>query len=400
MRVIAVVLGLVIMVVLSYWLIAGGDESRLIAGSDESRPAVTHGAPRLQQVDGGTGYYAKYSHALPTGRHFFPIATWLQSTESQEQIAADKGVGINTYVGVANPPLDETGKPVVVASELGRLQAKGMHALIQAEERTRFTRIASETAGWVLADEIDMLEGPSACPARIHEIGRALPADKRIRYSNYGKGVLLWETDAEAACFVEAQDLQSADLYFFSDPNQRTMVAPPWLPEYDPDPDEEHMTRRQVRRAANYGYLIDRMRQLDAIDGQRKPIWAMVEVGWPFKENSRQGGRRIRPGEIRAAVWHSIIAGARGVIYFDHQFGGCADGVLRGPCYPDNRTAVAEVDRQIARLAPVLNAPSVRSGWTVSPSVRAMVKWYGGHLYVFAAAKENARSTATVSIPC
>ena len=29
----------------------------------------------------------------------------------------------------------------------------------------------------------------------------------------------------------------------------------------------------------------------------------------------------IAPEEVRAAVWHSLIAGARGIVYFNHSFG-------------------------------------------------------------------------------
>ena len=55
---------------------------------------------------------------------------------------------------------------------------------------------------------------------------------------------------------------------------------------------------------------------------QLQPIWSFVEVGWPFTETAAQGGGLLLPEEIKAAVWHSIIAGARGIIYFNHSFGG------------------------------------------------------------------------------
>jgi hypothetical protein len=141
---------------------------------------------------------------------------------------------------------------------------------------------------------------------------------------------------------------------------------------------------------------------LDARDGRRKPIWNFVEVGWPFTESAAEGGRAIQPAEIRAAVWHSLIAGARGLLYFDHQFGGpCPDRVLRPPyCYPGNRAMVTSVNREIKALAPVLNAPSVTSDWKTNSSIRAMVKWHGGNFYVFAGSRLNRASTGTFSLPC
>ena len=222
-------------------------------------------------------------------------------------------------------------------------------------------------------------------PARLQSIGNGLPADARLRYNNYGKGVLLWETDAEAACFVEAQDLQSTDLYWFTDPNQTDMMGVPWLPE-----GERRMTLSEVRRASNYGYQVDRMRALDARNGQRKPIWNFVELGWPWSETAAQGGRSILPQEIRAAVWHSIIAGARGIIYFDHNFNGpCGGSTFRGPCYPANRAMAKSVNAEIKGLAPVLNAPTLTAGTSTSPSIRAMIKWHNGHFYVFAGSRNN-----------
>ena len=103
------------------------------------------------------------------------------------------------------------------------------------------------------------------------------------------------------------------------------------------------------------------------------------------------GARAIAPAEVRAAVWHSLIAGARGVIYFNHSFGGpcLSHHVLRDVgCYAAVREMVKSVNAQIKTLAPVLNAPTVE-GWTTTPSVRAMVKWYDGRFFVFAGSTNN-----------
>jgi hypothetical protein len=355
-------------------------------GSDPS-PGTGSASVSLQPVDGGADYYARFRTSLPSDPSYFPIGLWLESVTSRSDVAADRRAGVNLYVGVADPE----------GSDLGLLRANGQKALIQSNERTRFTGIHTETAGWLLMDEIDMTDGPTACKSRLRRIKRRLPDDGRARYNNYGKGVLLWETNAQAACFVEAQELVSSDLYWFTDPNQRRMIGERWLPE-----GERRMPLNEVRRAANYGYQVDRMRALDARDGRRKPIWNFVEVGWPFTESAAEGGRAIQPAEIRAAVWHSLIAGARGLLYFDHQFGGpCPDRVLRPPyCYPGNRAMVTSVNREIKALAPVLNAPSVTSDWKTNSSIRAMVKWHGGNFYVFAGSRLNRASTGTFSLPC
>src|SRR4029077_9508394 len=104
--------------------------------------------------------------------------------------------------------------------------------------------------------------------------------------------------------------------------------------------------------------------------------------------------------EIQAAVWHSIIAGARGIIYFNHSFGGPdqTQHALRDPDYAAQRAAVTETDALIDQLAPVLNAPFDDAFVTVGPTVRVMAKLYDGAHYVFSGSTQNAASTATFTL--
>jgi hypothetical protein len=361
--------------------------TRRIVVSNAPPPPPTPAPPpaaavSLEQVDGGPGWYGKFANPLPTDPSFFPIGVWGSYNQTQANLDLDADVGLNLYVWAAD------------SAFLPAIRQDGRFHAIQ-DHRNR-ANVGTETAGWLLADEIDMTEGPSACNGSLQAIKNGLPADVRARYSNYGKGVLLWETDAEAACFVEAQQLVSSDLYWFTDPNQIDMIGRPWLPE-----GERQMTLNQVRRAANYGYQVDRMRALDARDGQRKPIWNFVEVGWPFIESAAQGARAITAPEIRAAVWHSIIAGARGIIYFNHSFGGpcTSHHVLRDSCGVAVRPTVKAVGALIKQLAPVLNAPFAHNLVSAN-GVRTMAKWQGGQFYVFAGSKENQATNATFDIPC
>ena len=40
-----------------------------------------------------------------------------------------------------------------------------------------------------------------------------------MRYANYGKGVIFWQSDADAAAFVNGYtDIVSADIYWYTDP--------------------------------------------------------------------------------------------------------------------------------------------------------------------------------------
>ena len=292
------------------------------AHASTARPAR---APALVPVDGGANYYARFSHGLPASRSYFPIGVWGSYDHTQAHIDQDKAVGYNLYVWDADTPS---------AGELSRLAANKMKALFDSDwYGSSGSSTASANAGYMLEDEVDGRFGLPEGFTVMQQRNAAAPNDGRIRYANYTKNVLIWYSDADAARFVnEFQQVVSSDFYWFTDPYQvPTMAAPDWLPEAG-----QTITTPQIRRAANYGYQIDRMRQLDALDGKRQPIWGFVEEGWPFTQTAAEGARAITPPEMRAAVWQSSIAGARGIVYFNHSFGGpCQTQYIdRDPCYP------------------------------------------------------------------
>jgi hypothetical protein len=337
----------------------------------------------LRTVDGGPNYYSKFSNSLPSDPSYFPIGVWFESVTSQVDIDLDKDAGLNLYVVL-------TGN-----SSLSLVQRNGMRAILQQSEwRTNQIAINDPAvAGWELFDEVDMQQGPGRGYSTLNNILAHLPNDRRMRYNNYGKGVMFWETNEQAARFVSGfQDVVSADIYWFTDPNVSGSSEGGKLLN-----NGRALTATQTRRAANYGYTIDRSRALGM--GQ-KPIWTVVEVGWPFTETAAQGGRDIQPDEIRAAVWHSIIAGARGIVYFNHSFGGPnpTQHCLREPAYAAIRAAVKSTNQLVTQLAPVLNAPFADGFVSAGLSVRTMAKFHGNKYYVFAGSKENKASTSTLSL--
>ncbi len=87
---------------------------------------------------------------------------------------------------------------------------------------------------------------------------------------------------------------------------------------------------------------------------------------------------------------NSLIHEARGIIYFNHSFGGpCpTQHVLRDQCGAAVRPAVAEVNRRIRQLAPVLNTQSFEHSF--GPGLDTMLKAYRGSYYVFAMVKKDA----------
>ncbi len=338
----------------------------------------TKSPSNLVPVDGGPDYYSRFSNPLPSDPSFFPISVWLESVLAQSDVNLDKAAGLNTYdVLTAN-------------SDLGLVGSNGMHAIVQAHERTQFNpQPGAETNAWFGADEIDMTNGPPGGNGiqELANILAGLPND-RAKIANFGKGVLFWESDSDAAQFVNEPGMAwlGADKYFFTDPNIDT--APGVI------------NTNNGRVAANYAWIIDRLRSLENPVGSR-PVWAVVELGWPFTETAAQGARAITPPELRAAVWQSLIAGARGIVYFNHSFGGpcTTEHILRDPCYAAIRSMVTSVNAQITQLAPVLNSPSDPSWGTASAGIRTMTKVYNGTHYVFADSSDGNGHDATFAAP-
>jgi hypothetical protein len=339
----------------------------------------------LQQVDGGLGYYGRFAQGLSTSPDYFPIGAWFRPAETH-QIPQYVDFGMNLFVAIEAPEL---------ANEAA-IRSAGMRSLIYTGERTRFNDLGSEVAGWLTRDEVDMTSGPGGdttnCTGGGYDVMRqaqaSAPQDGKATYSNYGKGVGWWETAAQAQCFVNRfQDLQSLDAYWMTDPNEK----PPTM----------QAGQQRGYKPWSYGFSVDRMRSLDAMDGQRKPIWNFVETGWPWGEDpATQPHGRILPAEARAAVWHSIIAGARGILYFDHQFNGtCRQTVIRGECYQDTHAELKATNAQIKSLAPVLNSPTVVDPAS-SSGIRTMTKFHDGHFYVFAGATQHAASTSSWNLAC
>jgi hypothetical protein len=340
----------------------------------------------LQPVDGGVNYYAQFTNGPSTAP--FPIGVWLACANDATAVQNDKEIGINLYVGLcANAP------------ELANVKNANLRVFPQSEWLSRGVSFGAETSGWMNSDELDMTQGPAGCQT-VQSRNSLFPADGRLRYANYGKGVAFWQTDAQAACFVNTVHLPSLDVYWFTDPfvcgiseGGRLFTG-----------GSRALTQAECRRASNYGATTNRVRNLISPLGS-KPMWNFVELGWPFTEAASQGGRTISPAEVRAGVWHSLIAGARGIIYFNHSFGGSCitQNVLRSSCGGDPaiRTMVTSVNAQIQSIAGALNGPRLTSGFSASSTMRAAAKWDGQNLYVMAGSAENGGPfQSTFSIPC
>jgi hypothetical protein len=346
-------------------------------------PPPPPGQVTLQAVDGGPNYYAQFNNPLPSSPAFFPLAVWGSYAHDMTNIAKDQAVGINTYVWVADK------SPAFMQN----IREAGQHAISDSALNS-----GVETHGWLLDDEVDMRIGTSACTSSNNARKLELPNDGRFYYSNYGKGVMFWGSDADAAACVNYDEVNSDDIYWFTDGG--VCSSPSEGPRFYGLEGIRALTQAECRRARNYGDVVQEMRRLDALNASpRHPIWNFVEVGCPFNN-----GMCITPAQARAAVWHSLIAGARGILYFQHNFSGpCRThhALRANDCNQPMITMITSVNALIASIAPALNGPKLTSGFSANANVRAVAKWDGQNFYVLAGSAANGGPfQGNLAIPC
>lgn len=357
-------------------------------------------APTWRAVDGGAGYYGRFDPTLPDTPDYFPVGVWLESLTDPDDVRRDLEAGLNTYVELTEN------------SDLTLLEGSGSLAMVGRDDPL--------ADGFVLADEADMWAGAgdatwtglwpgqgevcapvgdvTACGFTVQETVRSQLPATGLTYANYGKGVAFWLGEADAARFVnDYSDVVSVDTYWFTDPNICGAGEGGGLLGGG-----RALAEDECRRAANYGRTVDHVRSLVQPAGTQ-PVWAFIELGHPFSEDDAP---TITGPQVRAAVWSSVIHGARGIVYFNHSFGGDCESfhLLREPCGDAVRPWVAEVDRQLAELAPALNAPFLDGAVTVDGArddrVDTAVKVDGADQYLLAAATQDGVGEVGFELTC
>jgi hypothetical protein len=128
----------------------------------------------------------------------------------------------------------------------------------------------------------------------------------------------------------------------------------------------------------------------------KKPVWSCIEC------TAIDGqGRKATPAQVRSEVWMALIRGARGLIYFVHQFKpDFQEAALLND--PEMLAAVTAINREIKTLAPVLNSAAVREVLTVSGppdgAIAATVRRHEGTTHVFAVNLTPQPVTATFTL--
>lgn len=159
-----------------------------------------------------------------------------------------------------------------------------------------------------------------------------------------------------------------------------------------------------------YPKQVQKMRQLSK---GRLPIWAYIETA-PIV-----GGSWPSPDQVKRATWACIIAGATGIVFFDHQF---ADNRINGGTTADahwmlNNPAmgagVTELCAEVKGLTDPIYSPEVElitsvtsSNTTAGPKgnvhgvpIHHTERTHGGYRYAFVQAIRPGATTATFTAP-
>jgi len=322
----------------------------------------------------GSGFAKEsYSNGFPQTPNFFPIGVWLQSPARAAQY---KRIGINTYVGLWGGPTE---------AQLAQLAKHEMFAIVSQNELALASENRHVIKAWLHQDEPDNAQstglgfyGPCIPAAEVVRQTRAMTARDGTRpvLLNFGQGIANEFWKGRGSCTGDQQyyDIASRDAAILS---------------FDIYPVGSKIP--QVK--GNLEYVARGVTNLrgHATDGQN--IWAILET------TALDPNRPVSPAEVRAEVWMSLIHGARGLVYFVHEFSPKVreDAVFR---HPDVVAELSKTNSLINSLAIVLNSPDVKETIAVASTspIATMMKKHENRLYVFAVAMKNAASKPQFTI--
>lgn len=325
----------------------------------------------------------------------FTIGVWMQNPTQLRDgkfiIDSYKAIGINTFVGLWNWPteLDPTWTTRTAAA----LKNAGMRvyagdSVVSVNWIQAHPEYSSTFVGYMLGDEPDMnrvsgipeiaaASQPDAWQAAGDLVKAADPS--RQRYANFGKGFALYPWagfahDGGAAGYlvdigkyVEPTTVISSDFYAITDPYERLDQHGIW----------------------GYGRAVENTKLLA---GDR-PVWGFVEASSPFPDgkvpNNIAG--RMPPSMIMPAIWNMIVHGARGIVYFCHDFwdgpgrdaGLNYDGCL---AIPEMIEAMRIADASVSKYGSILisdEPATVTLSIESKVPVTGIVKKHGGSIYLF-----------------
>jgi len=321
--------------------------------------------------------WSQWRSGPPKDPGYFPIAVWLQDPRNA---AKYKAAGINLYVGLWKGP---------TAGQLKALAEAGMPVICDQNE-TGLADSSGVVIGWMHGDEPDNAQSlPDG-----KGYGPPIAAEKII--ADYEK---LRKTDPTRPVLLNLGQGVAWDGWYGR--GVRTN-HPEDYPEYVKGADAVSFDIYPVvhDREAVKGklwYVARGVSRLVGWTNGAKPVWSCIEC------TRISSDVKATPRQVRAEVWMAIIHGARGLVYFVHEW---------KPRFNEHALlddaemlkAVTEVNATVKELAPVINSPTVAGPGVVptdgpKSAVAAMVKKHSGATYVFAVRMTPGNSKEAIPVP-
>lgn len=320
----------------------------------------------------------RWTNGPPRDEGFFPLAVWLQPPAKAAQY---REAGFNAYVGLWRGPTEQ---------QLAELKRAGMKVICDQNEVARRHLDDPTIIGWMHGDEPDNAQslgpgkgyGPPILPEKIIADYRQIRATDPTRpvLLNLGQGVAFDDYIGRGVRrnhpedyrqYAKGCDIASFDIYPAA--HDRPEVAGKlWF------------VARGVERLLEWA-------------GPERIVWNCVEC-----TRINHPTHKATPHQVRAEAWMSVIHGSRGLIYFVHEWQPrFNESALLSD--PETLAAVTVLNKQIARLAPVINRPAlagVASVLTDNPDVPVALtaRERDGANYLFAVAMRGGRTTATFTV--
>lgn len=358
--------------------------------------------------DGGTSWYDQFETA--GSRFSFPVAVWWPEASDY---AAYKAIGVNTIM--AGPPTQDKADAVKV-SDLDwypslHTDAGGgdVSAVVMTQEDVL---LQPHIRGYHLTDEPDLgtpWNSPTvvrswANAARLRDSSRPLimglsylPVKNQSFFAQPpGAGALSWNQSWRD--YLAISDIAKCDFYSLAGGSD----------SYNPSAPEILGDSYGKYGLWTYPRQISRMRELT---DNSKPVWGIVEA------TSEMPGAPT-PELVRRAVWSQLIAGARGILFFNHRFGTANVTQDFATIIHDSAMSsmVSALSTQLQTLGPALHAAEAGlvEDYTSSGAMAVTQGGYapgapipvhytsrmaGGTSYIFAQVIRSGATTATFFVP-
>ena len=346
-------------------------------------PGVT-----LQQIDGGTGYYTQWANAFPAAASFFPVGVF-----PAEALPSDlAAIGINYFTPMRN---DAAGTWCPVWSntngdDMTHVNAQpGFYAGAAFYSEISGMPWGSRAVFEVFGDELDGNAGNffNCASANIKANNQAGTWGGLTAAAFTGAIGASKSDDPSRPTYIQVTTalMDGTSNYNYSLAEKQSIAAATNLFSFDIYP--------IVKRNGNVYDTYDQVTEARGYCLDARPVFPFIEM-----DHQDNGAIYPTPAQTVAEVWNAIIAGARGVQYFD-QYGNITNPAYTGGGHYAAGAmydAISAVNAQLQELAPVLNSPFA-NGYVTSGSsgVRYMAKYYSSTFYVFASSHQDASQSVT-----